>query len=403
LNSTPYDSALLYRPTTVGELASWIKQTALAGKAIYPVGGSTRVDLGHSPIKSGLGVDLRGLNQIIDYPARDMTITVQAGITLEALQAKLSTENQWLPIDVPLPHHATLGGSIATNSSGSRRFGQGTFRDYIIGISAINSDGEEFKAGGRVVKNVAGYDLMKLLTGSLGTLGIITQVTLKVKPRPAKSLIVVIPVQNTSDLEMIGTAIRTTRTRPICFDLINQNAAKDLIELSSDWAFLVGYEDSIQAVEWQISHLPTELPVEIRNTIKVADTTDATTIFAKLRNYPLLPNTGITLKLNLLTSESIATSQWLAQQVPEIAIKALVGNGIISAHLPADAAEKILGILTRLQGAQGNLVVERAPEAIKATLPIWGRSTPDRELMKKIKLAFDPKNIFNPGRFVDGI
>ncbi len=121
---------------------------------------------------------------MIDYPARDMTVTVQAGITLAALQKLLATEKQRLPVDVPRADRATLGGVLAANVSGPRRFGFGTLRDYVIGITTINDEGQETKAGGRVVKNVAGYDLCKLHIGALGTLGIISQVTLKVRPMP---------------------------------------------------------------------------------------------------------------------------------------------------------------------------------------------------------------------------
>src|SRR5207253_9213768 len=128
--------------------------------------------------------DLRGLAEVIDYPARDMTITVQAGITLARLQALLATEKQRLPVDVPHPDRATLGGALATNASGPRRLGFGTLRDYVIGMTVVNDEGQEVKAGGRVVKNVAGYDLCKLHVGALGTLGVISQATLKLRPRP---------------------------------------------------------------------------------------------------------------------------------------------------------------------------------------------------------------------------
>src|SRR4029077_853691 len=123
-------------------------------------------------------------NRVIDYPARDMTITVQAGLPIAVLQRTLATENQRLPLDVPRPELATLGGALATNVSGPRRYGFGTLRDYVIGITTVNDEGHEVKAGGRVVKNVAGYDLCKLHVGALGTLGVITQVTLKLRPLP---------------------------------------------------------------------------------------------------------------------------------------------------------------------------------------------------------------------------
>jgi len=151
-----------------------VRQSAARSQAIYPVGGRTLLHLGLPPTRPGIAIDLTGLDQLIDYPARDMTITVQAGITMTRLGEILAQENQWLPVDVPLPERATLGGAIACNASGMRRLGFGTFRDYVLGITVVNDRGQEVKAGGRVVKNVAGYDLGKRYAGSLGTLGIIS-------------------------------------------------------------------------------------------------------------------------------------------------------------------------------------------------------------------------------------
>src|SRR5437762_698653 len=172
------------RPTSVAALCDIVRRCAADGTAIYPIGGGTMLDYGLPPARPGVAVSTAALDQVIDFPARDMTITVQAGITLAKLHALTTAEGLWLPIDVPEPERATLGGAIAANVSGPRRYGYGTFRDYVIGVSLVNDRGEETKAGGRVVKNVAGYDLMKLYTGSLGTLGMITQVTLKLKPVP---------------------------------------------------------------------------------------------------------------------------------------------------------------------------------------------------------------------------
>ena len=119
----------------------------------------------------GRTLDLTGLNRIVDYTPRDMTIVVEAGVRMADLAATLAAEGQHLPIDVPRAGEATIGGVVATNWSGPRRYGHGTIRDYVIGIHAVDGRGTPFKGGGRVVKNVAGYDFCKLLTGSLGTLG----------------------------------------------------------------------------------------------------------------------------------------------------------------------------------------------------------------------------------------
>src|SRR5437867_2329182 len=135
---------------SVIEIGEVVRKATADGSAIFPLGGRTMLHLGLPPTREGIGVDLRNLNQVIDYPARDMTITVQAGITIAQLQGTLAVENQRLPIDVPLAEQATLGGTIATNVSGPRRYGFGTLRDYVIGISVINDEGQEIKAGGRV-------------------------------------------------------------------------------------------------------------------------------------------------------------------------------------------------------------------------------------------------------------
>src|SRR5262249_54058090 len=179
-------------PESLMEVSALVREISSKDQAIYALGGRTMLDYGLPPTRAGIAIDLTELNQVIDYPARDMTVTVQAGITIAKLQELLATENQRLPIDVPLAEQATLGGAIATNISGPRRYGFGTFRDYVIGISVVNDEGQQVKAGGRVVKNVAGYDLCKLHVGALGTLGIITQVTLKLRPLPEERAVVVV-------------------------------------------------------------------------------------------------------------------------------------------------------------------------------------------------------------------
>src|SRR5262245_58022844 len=211
------------RPVSVSVLGDVVRGAAAKNEAIYPIGGQTQLDLGNPPTKGGVAVDMRGLDQVIEFPARDMTVTVQAGITIAKLQALLAPENLQLPIDVPQPERATLGGIIATNVSGPRRLGYGTLRDYVIGISAVNDEGNEFKAGGRVVKNVAGYDLCKLLVGSLGTLGVITQVTLKLRPLPEETALVTLGCES-AEVAGVLDQMHSSRTRPVCMELLNRPA-----------------------------------------------------------------------------------------------------------------------------------------------------------------------------------
>src|SRR5262245_55913432 len=215
-------------PGSVQEVGEAVREGAAKGRAIYPFGGRTMFDYGLPPARPGVGIDLRGLCQVIDYPARDMTITVQAGITVAGLQAILEKENQQLPIDVPAADRATLGGILATNTSGPRRLGYGTLRDYVLGISVVNDEGKETKAGGRVVKNVAGYDLCKLYVGSLGTLGIITQATLKLKPRPEALALVVVSLSRESTIPALLDQLHASQTRPVLMELLNAATAQTM-------------------------------------------------------------------------------------------------------------------------------------------------------------------------------
>src|SRR5262249_4140387 len=240
---------------------------------LYPIGGRTALDVGLPPIKPGIAVETTALNEVIDYPARDMTVTVRAGITLAKLQETLAAENQWLPLDLPQPRSTTLGGAVALNQSGPHRHGYGTLRDYVIGISFVTDEGVEVKAGGRVVKNVAGYDLMKLQIGALGTLGIVTQLTLKVKPKPESSVAVAFGCDSAA-LAGVLDSLAVSKARPVAVELLNaeaRRAAHVLPSLAAEWVVVVGFEEKAAAVRWQVStlldelksapiHAPTELP-----------------------------------------------------------------------------------------------------------------------------------------------
>ena len=233
------------------------------GRAIYPQGGGTALDYGGIPRRPGVVVDTRSLDRLIDYPFADMTITVQAGMTLSALRAILAEKHQRLLVDAPDPDRATLGGIYATNTTGPRRFAAGRPRDQIIGVSFVTSEGVVVKGGGRVVKNVAGYDFPKLLTGSMGTLGIITQLTLKVRPIPEASAIAWIPLDRPGRRRRAARSAQPSGTRPMALDLLNRPAARAVgqsLGLPGEYPVLVvGFEDNVESVRWQIDRLKTEL------------------------------------------------------------------------------------------------------------------------------------------------
>jgi glycolate oxidase FAD binding subunit len=407
----------MIRPAGVAELGDIVRRAAAEKQAIYPVGGGTELGLGNPPTKPGVAVDMRGLDQVIDFPARDMTITVQAGITIAKLQALLAPENLRLPIDVPEPERATLGGILATNVSGPRRYGYGTLRDYVIGISAVNDGGNEFKAGGRVVKNVAGYDLCKLLVGSLGTLGIITQVTLKLRPLPEEVALVTLGCE-TGDLAATLDRLHVSRTRPICVELLNQPAANRLLAQAgmsrpeAAWVAVVGYEGNADAVNWQVQQLVKELGAGRSLDVRVG--APSLTLWYSLFNWQSSAQPKVLLKVNVFPSVVAATCVAANGLSPQPLIQAHAGNGIIhlayellddqsgfANAIPTGAALK--GTMDSLPRDSGNVTAVKLPSEWKSIVSVWGRAPADLWLMKQVKHRFDPSGLFNPGRFVGGI
>jgi glycolate oxidase FAD binding subunit len=221
-------------PADQEEVAAVVAECYEQRFPLYPIGGGTSLDFGLPAKGEGVGLSLAKLNRVLDYPARDMTITVEAGITMQALANVLAAERQRLPVDVPQADKATIGGVIATNWNGPRRYGEGTIRDYVIGISAVDGRGQPFKGGGRVVKNVAGYDFCKLLTGSLGTLGVITQVTLRLKPIPEQTALVACVLPSTQAAESALAALVKSRAGKsmIRFSLVSVNPCPGCLGVS---------------------------------------------------------------------------------------------------------------------------------------------------------------------------
>ena len=393
----------LARPATVAELGDLVRG-ASAERPIYPCGGQTQLGLGRTPTVPGTAVDLRGLDRVVDFPARDMTITVEAGITIAKLQTLIAAENLRLPIDVPNSDRATLGGILATNVSGSRRFGYGTLRDYVIGISAINDDGNEFKAGGRVVKNVAGYDLCKLLVGSLGTIGVISQVTLKLRPLAEEQAILRLPCE-AGKLGALLDRLAISRTRPVILDVVNRDGAKRLTindatpSAATERFVLVGYEGNADAVKWQVQQLVKELGGSFAVEACVGYTSKPLDL--AMSEWPASPDAKLTLKASLLPS---ATADFISHveslgSVP--ALRAHAGNGIVLGHYAGEVSlASARDLVAGWRKGAAAVVVVRCPTDWKPELNVWGPPPTDIDAMREVKKRFDPRGVFNPGRFV---
>jgi glycolate oxidase FAD binding subunit len=405
---------IVQQPADPAELADLVRRAAAAGQALYPMGGRTMLGLGLPPERPGWAVDTRRLNKVIDYPARDMTITVQAGLPIAALQRTLAAENQRLPVDVPRPEEARLGGALAANVSGPRRYGFGTLRDYVIGITTVNDEGREVKAGGRVVKNVAGYDLCKLHVGALGTLGIITQVTLKLRPLPEAQALVTFGC----DTAALGPALdllHQSRTRPVCLDVLNAPAAQAAARShgvglpAAPWVVVVGFEDSVPALHWQVQQLLKEIrTIGTQGLEASAGRTAAEPVWQALVAMTAWPPARLTFKANLLPSTVADFCRAAAELPEEVLLHAQAGSGIVRGHVTAALTlERAQAMLKELgdcaAAAGGNLVLPQCPAPWKRHLPVWGAPRGDLGLMRQVKDKLDPHRLFNPGRFVGGL
>jgi glycolate dehydrogenase FAD-binding subunit len=401
------------RPQSVAGLGDVVRRAAAEQQALYPVGGGTMLGFGLPPSRPGWAVDLRSLNAVIDYPARDMTITVQAGIPIAELRRVLAAENQRLPVDVPHADQATLGGALATNVSGPRRYGSGTLRDYVLGLSTVNDEGLEVKAGGRVVKNVAGYDLCKLHIGALGTLGVITQATLKVRPIPDSCALVTLGC-GAEGLEALLERLHNSRTRPGCLDVLNMEAAGAVAQAANvalpeaAWVAIVGYEDSADAANWQVRQLMQDvLPAGVRG-LEARAGGACRSLWQSLAESVDPPHARLSFKANVLSGAVASFCLLAAGLSAGIRLYAHAGSGIVYGHFSSDLTlervqEMLKGLQDAAEAAQGNLILPRCPPEWKRSLPIWGRPRGDAWLMREVKAKFDPRGLFNPGRFIDGI
>jgi glycolate oxidase FAD binding subunit len=389
-------------------------------EAVCPLGGRTSLDYGIAATREGRGLDLAGLNHIVDYTPRDMTILVEAGVRMADLAATLAAEGQQLPIDVPRAEEATIGGAVATNWAGSRRHGYGTLRDYVIGIHAVDGRGVAFKGGGRVVKNVAGYDFCKLLTGSFGTLGVITQVALKVKPKAEQSATIVATRADWNTTEGLLRRLIQLAAPPAAIDLLVGEAWRESTGRSSDAdpqspAIVATLVVRAEGTEAEVAALAENVQYELwtggGGEVRLLSSAEADAIWLRQvefadRGAGAAPDEAV-LVLKIAVPPSAVTAMLAAVQncVPSCTIQAHAGNGIIIARIAAleasDVSRVIVGKLRPAAVQHGGSVVIISSKLDGLTPHVvWGGRSQATTLMESIKRQFDPRNILNPGRFV---
>ena len=402
-------------PHSAEEMAAVLKAADDARAAAVPRGSGTKLALGNVPSDYRICVSTASLDQVLEYTPADMTVSVQAGIRLAELQKTLAEENQFLPLEPPNGETATIGGILASNSSGPLRAAYGTARDLLIGIRVAHPDGLVTKAGGKVVKNVTGYDLNKLYTGSLGTLGVIVEANFKLQPLPAvqKSVLAVMPPDAASKAV---DALVDSVLMPSAVELFDSRALSSLSSnANGERGLLVKFGGAAKAVDRQIRD--TRSICSEAADIEVLTGQEQGLIWKNAREMQVAAASAgaAVCKISVLSSEVPRVFDEVRAAAESAGLEAMVWgravNGICHAAIygadsdPAAVRSAIELLRGRLGGGSRSVVVESCPPVVKQGLDVWGDTVDPvaLQIMKSIKRKFDPNDTLNPGRFVGGI
>jgi glycolate oxidase FAD binding subunit len=379
-------------PQTQEELSAVLAVAHANRWRVLPCGSGSKLHWG-GLTKVDLIVSTAGVNRLIDHAVGDLTVTAEAGMSIAELQTILAKGGQFLAIDPSYRSTATLGGIVATGDTGALRQRYGGIRDILIGLSFVRSDGAIAKAGGRVVKNVAGYDLMKLFTGSYGTLGVISQVSFRIYPLPAAARTILLQ----GNADAIAQATQTMLASSLTPTAIALIPSPDQISL------LVRFQNLEVSVEQQSTQL-LKLGEALGLSGKSWSGIEEAEPWQRLQNQieTTTPASPIACKIGVLPSKAVETLTQIQAIAPTTGgIYPGSGLGTLRfAYLPAQTLLK-LRHLCQVQG--GFLTVLEAPADLKQSLDVWGYSGNALDLMRKIKHQFDPQALLSPRRFVGGI
>jgi len=390
------DPETVIEPGTSAEIGHVLEIADGAGIGVIPRGGGTKLGWGNPPRCADLILSTARLNRVLEHAWADMTVTVEAGCTVAVLQRTLAQHGQRLAIDPLWPERATIGGILAANDSGSLRLRFGSLRDLVIGITLALADGTLARSGGKVVKNVAGYDLPKLATGSLGTLGVITEAVFRLHPLPRQSRVVSFEF---SDSAALGTLLlKVLDSQLVCSGLQYRASSGENAHLD------VGFEGTAEGIAAQVEKLVrmTRLEPAADAGPQVWHIREALAFWlggdsALVAKFSALPGDLGKVLERLVSLEQTHDLKW--QMIAEG-----VGIGLLRLEATSEKlADIVLSLRTHLAGLGGSLAVLGCPAEKKSAINVWGSPADSIELMRRIKRQLDPHGILNPGRFVGGI
>ncbi|HKV46602.1 MAG TPA: FAD-binding oxidoreductase [Candidatus Acidoferrales bacterium] len=428
------------QPSSPEEILEIVKFAASENVAIVVSGARTKIGIGLAPRRYDIALDVTRLNRIVAYDPGDLTLSVEPGVPICHLQRSLNEHGQFLPHGAPFMTRATVGGTIASGVEGPLRQMYGTTRDFVLGMEFVTGDGVAAKSGGRVVKNVTGYDLHKLMIGSLGTLGVITKINLRTFPAPQSVRGFAAHFNHAADAVACRNSIAASALRPMTLDIMSPGAA-DLFaggaarriepnELpagllsNNGWTLTTGFSGNDDVLD--------RCESELRAMVESAGSTHFSRIgddktpsalagmFGRVREFvPIVLESSpacTIMKISVLPEHlehAIAAAKHAADDHSLRWAAVARGVGVIYVALFADAKDEkhmkcVAGATNRIHEdccarLAGNSTIPWCPSEWKNVLSIWGPERPDLPLMHKVKSVFDPQGILAPGRFVGGI
>ena len=403
--------ACVIYPQSIDELSKAIALAYEHRLRVLPCGNATKLDWGGLVSRADVVVSTSRLNQIVEHCVGDLTVTVQSGVKYQDLQAVLAEKGQFLAIDPPYSLDATIGGILATGSAGSLRHRYNSVRDMCLGIEFVRSDGEVVKAGGRVVKNVAGYDLMKLLTGSYGTLGIASTITFRLYPLPEFTQIVVVTGAAEAIAQLQQKISKSVLTPTAC-DLLSASIIAKLglgegvglaVQFSSLKVSVIEQGDRVAALAKELN-LQVQMIDEVKDFWRLLENL---LWQSELRNLTQSStNKSIVCKLGILSSASALLIQQCEQifsnQSYFLQIHAGSGLGILRVEDGQnEVAEQLAKVRSIAEAHSGFLTVLEAPQDLKFNSilsNVWGYTGNARDLMIKIQQQFDPRGLLSCDR-----
>jgi glycolate oxidase FAD binding subunit len=372
-------------PQSTAEAADVVREAAARDLSIVVRGAGTKQDWALPPRRLDLIIDTTGLAGIVEHVAGDLVAVVRAGTLLSAVRGELAPARQQLALDEPLPG-ATIGGTVAVSTSGPRRLLYGTVRDLLIGVTVVRPDGAVAHAGGKVVKNVAGYDLGKLIAGAYGTLGLVTECAFRLHPLPAASACVWRTVGSADEAGRLAAAVLGAQVVPSALE----------IDAPSDGGFTVAV--LLEGVAAGVEHRAALVEKLLGGEASTSDTPPGW--------WGRYPWAGGDVGLKVTAALSQVPHLLKATRSP-LALRGSAGTGVFYAGLPGStdpglAAKLISDLRAEARSGAGHCVVLTAPPVIRDRVDMWG-PVDGVELMRRVKEQFDPAGRFAPGRFVGGI